>query len=38
MGVMMLPLAALEAAVDGAYSRFEEKLLAQSLHQLRPAA
>jgi putative transposase len=32
------PLAALEAAVDGAYSRFEEKLLAQSSHQLRPAA
>ncbi len=32
------PLAALEAAVDGAYTRFEEKLLAQSSHQLRPAA
>ena len=32
------PLAALEAAVDGAYPRFEEKRLAQSSHQLRPAA
>jgi putative transposase len=32
------PLAALEAAVDGAYTRFEEKLLTQSSHQLRPAA
>ena len=32
------PLAALEAAVDGAYTRFEEKLLAQSSYQLRPAA
>jgi putative transposase len=32
------PLAALEAAVAGAYTRFEEKLLVQSSHQLRPAA
>ena len=32
------PLAALEAAVDGAYTRCEAKLLAQSSHQLRPAA
>ena len=32
------PLAALEAAVDAAYTRFEEKLLAQSSYQLRPAA
>jgi putative transposase len=32
------PLAALAAAVEGAYTRFEEQLLAQSSHQLRPAA
>ncbi len=32
------PLAALEAAVDAAYTRFEAKLLAQSSHPLRPAA
>jgi putative transposase len=32
------PLAALEAAVDGAYTRVEEKRLTQSAYQLRPAA
>jgi transposase len=32
------PLAALEAAVDGAYSDFEAQLLAQHETQLRPAA
>jgi transposase len=32
------PLAALAAAVDGAYTRFEDKLLTQSSHQLRRAA
>ncbi len=32
------PLAALETAVDGAYTRFQQRLLAQSSHQLRPAA
>ncbi len=32
------PLAVLAAAVDAAYTRFEEKLLPQSSHQLRPAA
>jgi len=32
------PLAALEAAVDAAYTRYEETLLAQSSYQLRPAA
>ena len=32
------PLAALEAAVDGAYTDFELKLLAQRETQLRPAA
>jgi hypothetical protein len=32
------PLAALEAAVDDAYSRFEDQLLTHYSHQLRPAA
>jgi putative transposase len=32
------PLTALEAAVDDAYTRFEEQLLAQHSYQLRPAA
>ena len=32
------PLAALEAAVDDAYTRSEDQLLAQPSHQLRPAA
>jgi putative transposase len=32
------PLAALEAAVDDAYTRFEDQLLTQYSHQLRPAA
>ena len=32
------PLAALEAAVDDAYTRFENPLLAQPSDQLRPAA
>jgi hypothetical protein len=32
------PFTALEAAVDDAYARFEDQLLAQPSHQLRPAA
>jgi transposase len=32
------PLATLAAAVEAAYTRYEEKLLAQPSHQLRPAA
>ncbi len=32
------PFAALETAVDDAYGRYEDQLLAQHAHQLRPAA